>query len=348
MQTRTTLTLALFAALAACGDDGGSSTGETLGGALTVTGEVIDFQTNTAVSGAATISTTGLNPAPTISVTGSTFVIEPVLEYSAFQIVASAPPTHRQTYNAGIEVTNSDLDGVKAYTMSETFISGLATAFNVTPTAANGVLFLQLVDSAGNPKAGVAASNIVLANAAGASAPKFLDATLAAAPAAMASTASGIAVIFEVPTGLVSLGTAANATATLTMASSPVSAGAITIAKVTVIDGAPPMGPTNVSFSQQVFPIFSARGCVGCHSGNGPGRDLGGLKLDGGANVVYRELVMEDPTRVVTAMPEKSLLLTMPSAESPPDSHPNVTFTGPQDPDYQKILAWIREGAKDN
>jgi len=47
-------------------------------------------------------------------------------------------------------------------------------------------------------------------------------------------------------------------------------------------------------------------------------------------------------------MPEKSLLLTMPSAESPPDSHPNVTFTGPQDPDYLKILVWVREGAKDN
>jgi len=341
-------TLTCLAALVACGDDGNSTPEETLGGALTVTGDVYDFETNAVISGAATISTTGLIPAPTISVTGSSFAIEPVLEYSAFQILASSPPTHRQTYNAGIEVTNSDLDGVKVYTLSETFISGLATAFNVTPTAAKGILVMQLVDAAGMPKAGVAASNIVLANAAGASTPKFLDASLAAAPAATATTTSGIVVIFEVPTGLIALGTAANATATLTMASSPISAGAITIAKVTVADGAPPMGPTNVSFSQQVFPIFAARGCVGCHSGNGPGRDLGGLKLDGGSNVVYRELVMEDPTRVVTATPETSLLLTMPSAETPPDNHPNVTFTGPQDPDYQKILVWIREGAKQN
>jgi hypothetical protein len=58
--------------------------------------------------------------------------------------------------------------------------------------------------------------------------------------------------------------------------------------------------------------------------------------------------VMEDPTRVQLATPEMSLVLTMPSAETPPDNHPNVTFTGPQDPDYQKILAWIREGAKEN
>ena len=48
------------------------------------------------------------------------------------------------------------------------------------------------------------------------------------------------------------------------------------------------------------------------------------------------------------AAPETSKVLTMPSYESPPDAHPNVTFTGPQDPDYLKILVWIREGAKQN
>lgn len=349
MQTRTTPTLCLVTALAlaACGDDGGT-TGETLGGSLTVSGDVYDFSTNAVLGGDATISTTGVNPTPTVSVSGSSFTIDGVLEYSAFQIVASAPPTHRQTYNAGVEVTNSDLDGVKAYSVSEAFLADLATAFQLTPTAAKGVLLMQLVDSAGNPKAGVAASNIVLAGVTGASAPKFLDANLAPATTATTSSASGIAIIFEVPVGVVSLGAAANATATLDMATSPISAGAVTLARVTVTDGPPPMGPTNVSYATQVFPIFSARGCVGCHSGNGPGRDLGGLKLDGGANVVYRELVEEDPTRVQTATPEASLLLTMPSAESPPDGHPNVTFTGPQDPDYQKILVWIREGAKNN
>ena len=43
-----------------------------------------------------------------------------------------------------------------------------------------------------------------------------------------------------------------------------------------------------------------------------------------------------------------SQLLTYPSREDPPDRHPNVTFTSPLDPDYLKILVWIREGAKDN
>jgi hypothetical protein len=132
------------------------------------------------------------------------------------------------------------------------------------------------------------------------------------------------------------------------MAASPVGAGAVTIANVKVTDGAPPPLPMNVSFSQQVFPIFTNRGCIACHSGNGAGRDLGGLTLDGSANLVHKELTEEDPTRAHAANPETSLVLTMPSAESPPDGHPNVTFTGPTDPDYLKILVWLREGAKSN
>ena len=113
------------------------------------------------------------------------------------------------------------------------------------------------------------------------------------------------------------------------------------------------MLPTNVSFKNQIIPIFGAltdggRGCVACHSGNGEGRDRGGLTLNGGAKPLYDELKIEDPLRINLAMPEKSELLTLPSRESPPDRHPNVTFTSARDPDYLKILVWIREGAKEN
>ena len=103
-----------------------------------------------------------------------------------------------------------------------------------------------------------------------------------------------------------------------------------------------------MSFSTQVFPIFTARGCDACHSGNGPGRDLGNLTLDGGTHPVWRELVEEEAGRVNVQMPSASLLLTMPSRESPPDQHPNVTFTSPNDLDYIKIEVWISEGAREN
>jgi len=122
----------------------------------------------------------------------------------------------------------------------------------------------------------------------------------------------------------------------------------VTIAEGKVARGAPIL-PSNVSFAAQVVPIFAARGCAVCHSGGGPGKDQAGLTLGGGDNLIYRELVEERAgIRVNRAMPEKSLVLTMPSAEDPPDGHPTIVFAGPRDPDYLKLLVWIREGAKQN
>jgi hypothetical protein len=336
-----------LATASACGGDNSPPAGP-LGGSLDVAGRVVDFESGNALTSAASVSTVGLLPSPKITVEGAEFVIEGVPEYSAFQILASSAPTHRPTYSPAIEVTTAGRDDVTAYAVSETFLAGLATGFGVTPSAARGVLLLRLIDANGNPKADVARSNIVLAGIGDASAPSFLDANMAPDTAATTSSASGWVVIFEVPPGVVSLGVAANATATLEMASSPVGAAAVTIASAVVTDGAPMPLPTNVSFSQTVFPIFQDRGCVGCHSGSGPGRDLGGLQLNGGANLVHRELTVENPLRARTDEPELSLVLTMPSAEDPPDRHPNITFTGPQDPDYIKILVWLREGAKNN
>lgn len=333
--------LALVCALAACGSDNSSS--DVLGGSLTVDGDVHDFQTGAVLTSAASVSTTALIPLPTITATGAHFTIDGVPENSAFQILASSAPTHRATYSPAVEVISDDRDGIKAYAVAEQFLTTLSTGFGVTPSAAKGMLLIRLVDGAGIAKAGVAANAITLANATGAVGPKFLDANLAPATSAMVSSGSGWAVFFEVPPGVVTLGST-----TIVMPSSTIGAGAVTIADATVADGAPPMMPTNVSFSATVFPIFTKRGCVACHTGSGPGKDLGGLMLDGGANLAYKELVTENALRVQTPAPEKSLLLTMPSAESPSDGHPNVTFTGPQDVDYVKILVWIREGAKQN
>jgi hypothetical protein len=338
--------IAYLAILAtACSENAPS---DVLGGSLTVSGTVNDFQTGAPVDGIASVATTSLLPAPKISVEGATFTLEGVPENSAFQILASVAPTHRATYSQVIEAIDDDLDDVGVTTVSEQFLATLASGFGVTPSAAKGVLLLHLVDDAGNAKAGISGSNLVLANATGATGPKFLDANLMPVANATTTSASGWAVFFEVPAGTIALGSAANATVTLEMASSPVGAATVTIADVKVKDGAPPALPTNVSFQQTVFPIFSARGCVACHSGGGPGKDLGGLMLDGSANLAFKELTQENPLRAKTLDPEKSLLLTMPSAETPPDSHPNATFKGPQDPDYLKILVWLREGAKYN
>jgi hypothetical protein len=304
---------------------------------------VVDFQTAAPVTGPVTLTITGLLPAPASTVTGANFELRGIPENSAFSILASVPPSHVPTYSPVVTVTTSNLTDVKSFAVDLPYVNSLATGFGVAPTAGNGIVIAQLRDGSG-PKAGIAASNIVLS---GASAPHFLDANMMPSTAT-SSSSSGWVVFFEVPPGVVSLGQAVNATVALDMPSAVVGAGAVTVTTITV-GGAPQPLPTNVSFSQTVTQIFQTRGCVNCHSGNGPGKDLGNLTLDGGANHIYMELTgTENPLRVQTANPEKSLVLTMPSAESPPDGHPNITFTSPTDPDYLKLLVWIREGAKQN
>lgn len=335
--------------LSGCGGDdgaGGVADAGPLGGALTVTGEVVDFETGAALTTGTTLAVSGVVPSPSVAISGAAFTITEVPENSAFQLLATAPPTHRSTFSPAIVVTDASVDGVRAPTVSQAFLDQLAAGFAVTPTAAKGILLVRLVDAAGQPRTGIAGSNLVIGG--GAIGPRFLDAALAPLPGATASTASGWAVFFEVPTGIVTLGQAANATVTLDMASSPVIAAGVTLASATVADGAPVL-PTNVSFAASIYPIFTARGCVACHTGGGAGKDLGGLFLDGGANLAYRELVEERPgTRVNRTTPEASFVLTLPSREDPPDRHPNITFASPSDPDYLKLLVWIREGALAN
>lgn len=341
--------LVLLFTLVACGTDSNNGDDdEPLGGSRTVTGEVVDFETNAIVSGAASVSTSGVLPAPRVTSQGAAFTIEGVPDNSTFQILASVTGTHRPTFGPSIDVLDVDLANIKTPTVSETFLAGIATGFGITPSAAKGVLLLELVDEAGAAKAGVPGGQLVLAG--GVDGPHFLDPDLAADDNANSSSTSGYAVFFEVPAGVAELGVAAAPTVTLVMPASPVTAGAVTIARVVVTDGAPEL-PTNVSFSNDIVPIFqvggTGRGCAACHSGGGIGKDLGGLKLDGPAQQVYAEL-KEDPTRLNLVDPKNSLMLTMPSRENPADTHPNVTFASATDPDYVKILVWITEGAKQN
>jgi hypothetical protein len=330
--------------LAACGFSSENDGDGPLGGALRVRGDVVDFETGATITTTASVNTSGLSPAPQVTTRGASYEIDGIPENSAFQLLASSPPTHRATFSDTIIVTDEDLASVDVPAVSEALLERLATAFGVTPTAAKGVLFVKLVDANGDPKANVVGTNLLVANAVG---PKFLGADFAPLPAATASSTAGWTVFFEVPTGVVVLGAPVSSTVSVEMPTSPINAGTVTIASAVI--GGELVLPTNVSFQTQVFPIFSARGCVACHSGGGIGKNLGGLHLDGSANLAYRELVEERAgVRVNTTTPEASLVLTNPSREEPPDRHPNVTWTGPTDPDYLKILVWIREGARNN
>ena len=333
----------VVAAVGCGGDDSGGDT--PLGGSLTVTGDVVDFQNGAAVSTGVSVTAAGITPPPTIMSTGSMFTITQVPENSVFQIKASAMD-YRPTFSEVVSVTTSDVNGVKARVVKGSYLDALATAFGVTPTAAKGVVMVKLVDANGNPRAGIAATQLLLPGAG--AGPFFLDANLNAGVGAQMTTASGYAVWFEVAEGTSEATQSAAATVTVDMAASPVAAASVTLAIAKVTDGAPSPKPTNVSFSGQILPIFTNRGCLACHGASGPGSDLGGLDLNGGANKVYGELVMEKPNiRVNKTMPAMSLVLSKPLAEQPPN-HQTATFQNTNDPDYVKLIVWITEGAKAN
>lgn len=313
------------------------------GGSVAVSGQVVDFQTGAAIDAATSVAITGLLPAPKVDLNGASFTIGGVLSNSTFAVLATAP-MHRPTYSQ-VVVTTAGVNDLEAPVVGEAYVTGLASAFGATLSGATGIVLLHLVDAAGKPRAGVAGVNFTIA---GTNGPHFLDPNLMAAVGATASSTSGWVVFFDVPAGLTGLSQGLSATVTIDAPALPVAGGVVTIVEGTVSDGAPVL-PSRVSFATQIVPIFEARGCASCHSGGGIGKDLGNLTLDGSTKLIYKELIEEKPnTRVRLAAPETSLVLTMPSFEDPPDAHPNVTFTGPRDPDYLKLLVWIREGALQN
>jgi hypothetical protein len=346
MRGKTIIGVGALVVMAACG---GEDDGEVVT-ALTVSGEVRDFATDELVPGTATVSTSGLDPAPAIEVGAAEYLLDGVTPFSIFHVLAGSAPTHRATYGEAIEVEDEDRADVTVRAVSETYLAELTEAFAVEPTASTGVLFARVVDGDRVGLAGIEAGAFVAPD--GAIGPFFLDADLAPAPAATATSSSGWAVFFQMTPGVVAVVADEASGYTMDMPLSPVAPTAVTLATIKVRDGGLAL-PTDVSFAGDVRPIFALRGCENCHSGSGPGRDLGGLTLDGSAQLIHRELTEETalvagPQRVDLASPEDSLILTMPSAEDPPDRHPNITFSGPLDPDYLTLLVWIREGALEN
>jgi hypothetical protein len=351
----TSLATTLFAtsiALASCSGDSENIVGEENGGeveTLQVSGSLVDFSTGASLTGA-TVTTDGLSPPPTISVTGANFVIEGIPPYSNFHLLVGSPPDYRSTYSQVVLTQDRDLSGLEFEALSEDFIAELYQVFGVTEVSGTSLVVAKLVDENGTAASDIPGTAFALE--ATQEGPFFLDADRNPDLALSASSSSGYVVVFNVDPGLVSFVAESDAQVSLFMADSPVAARAVTLAEIAVQDGGIVV-PTNVSFSQHIIPIFEERGCVLCHSGGGVGKDLGGLHLNGEANKMYREVAEEisenhGKARVDLLAPAESLILTLPSKEDPPDVHPNSTFLSNADPDYLLILGWIQEGALKN
>lgn len=102
----------------------------------------------------------------------------------------------------------------------------------------------------------------------------------------------------------------------------------------------PPPPPPAVSFSNDVYPIFAARGCsASCHSAASA---FGGLNLSGTPAQVYPRIV---PSRVNIGNPPASLIYAKPTGGV---SHMPGIVIPVGSPDAQKILDWIIDGAPNN
>ena len=98
--------------------------------------------------------------------------------------------------------------------------------------------------------------------------------------------------------------------------------------------------PATVSFARDINPIWTTRGCAGCHRGSA------GMNLSGGPKASYAQL-FATASRVDRETPTNSLLLKKPSLSGVVHGGGRI-FGCTSDPDYQKLLRWIKQGALDN
>lgn len=119
----------------------------------------------------------------------------------------------------------------------------------------------------------------------------------------------------------------------------------------------PPPPPPNepVDFDTQVYPLLQpvnqgGLGCQGCHTNQGGLTPAGGMNLYGGPEVAYGALdPARYPLRVNVQNPTQSYLLTKPLYEANgQQNHPIFAFANELDPNYQRIYAWIVQGALRN
>lgn len=116
--------------------------------------------------------------------------------------------------------------------------------------------------------------------------------------------------------------------------------------------------PQAYNFTEDVYPLFTQYGCVGCHTAGGPPTAItAGFNADWDLPPmqVWNNLVgpgttcpdPDNPVRVCTDDPGNSLLVTYPLVDmiGEEDPHPLKAFAALTDPDLQVILQWIAQGA---
>lgn len=127
----------------------------------------------------------------------------------------------------------------------------------------------------------------------------------------------------------------------------PMSAGSAGLFTLTTRDPAPPVVEV-MDFDADIYPMMTALSCTVCHRADAAAGSL--LRFDDTPEAVYTALTSRGTIcgatayRVCVNEPERSLMLSKPLLEEPPN-HPNASFTSVESPDYVRLKAWIEQGA---
>ncbi len=319
----------LFAALSCGGGDGDPAEYE-------VTGTVVDFATGQALTGDVTITVDDhdIDPAPAVSVDGAKFTVSGVPEGASLTLVVdSGDGKHSTKHLVSVQQSDVKIDPVH---VSQAHLDQLTTEFDVMPDQAAGIVIVRAVDKMGNPVADVPAAEFGMPDALVA---YFLDDKKVPDNELIATSSSGLFVVFDIDPGSFTIN-AANSESTcryeMTMQAVTITASTITFVDLTVTSP-----PKNVSFRNSVVPIFDQ--CNGCHTDVNR-EPAGGMSLVGDINDIH-ETVLEGEDRVKLDKPGQSWIVQKPLGNL---EHKGGMRISKGDNDHCTILAWIREGAKNN
>lgn len=335
--------LAVVSGIAACTGSGSKDPEPT----VRVSGIVADWRSGDPLPGAL-IETIGITPVQTaLSESDGSFVLDAV-PINGFVLLNVAVAGHVRTISPALLVGDESLSDALALAVSSDDAAAFESGFSVTASDGLGVVLGRTATEAGSGIPGVADVQ-VLPGTTDYEGPFFLGPGSVPAGAAE-TTADGGFVFFNVSLGDVSVQASA---ADLVFETQ----GTVVVDDVWSlvhvpgdgpgVGGSPTPTPTGTpgpqSFENDIVPIFSARGCTGsgCHR---PPTTGGGLRLNQSAAQIYDGVLQ----RCNTADPPNSLLLLKPLFEAAPNHTGGNIFLTSADPDYQKMLRWITDGAPNN
>lgn len=345
------------------GSNGGADAGPQADGgsnpaALKVSGMVMDYHLAVGLNQnqplQAQLATAGLNPPVSgDSLTDGSYSLGAIPPGSLFYIHAERD-NYRPTRNEQVEVTDASVQST-VYAVSDPDVQRWHNNLVITEQPDTGFVVVDMYRNNGTPLEGVAATDAKIVDGLGATVATAYFFGLAGDPVDPATLAVSTAYnghsragFYNIPAGdyqisITYLDGQGNPMTQLVPIT--VMSGGVTLARSGGAGGGTPPPGTNLTFTNDVYPLLqrAALGgdaCANCHTAGGAAALL---PYDGPAADVYAK-IMGTVNVVNLDNPELSLLITKPMYEDPPN-HPNATYADINDPSLQIILAWIQQGA---